>query len=61
MRTNTQNRISKPIAMIAIGYPGAPDTLPEPLAEREVAPRERKPLASIVFGARWGESYTGLA
>ena len=44
----------EPVAMMAIGYPGAAASLPEELAERERAPRSRKPLASFVFGARFG-------
>lgn len=43
------------IAALAIGYPGDPSSLPEPLRQREVAPRERKPLASFVMGAEWGK------
>jgi len=42
-----------PVAMIAVGYRGDPDTLPEPPRERERAPRERKELRDFVFGARW--------
>ena len=42
--------------MIAIGYPGDASSLPEALAEREAAPRERKALSSFVFGATWGEA-----
>ena len=44
----------EPMAAIALGYPGDADTLPEDLAEKEAAPRERKPLADWVFGERWG-------
>jgi nitroreductase len=36
-------------SVTAVGYFGDPDTLPHPLGEREVAPRERKPLHEIVF------------
>ncbi len=36
----------------AIGYLGDPDSLPERLNERELAPRTRKPLAEFVF-AEW--------
>jgi nitroreductase len=39
----------------AIGYVGEPDTLPEKLRERELAPRTRKPLSEIAFGGSWGE------
>jgi len=45
----------QPIAAIAIGFPGDPETLPEQLKQRELAARERKPLAEIVMGAKWGE------
>jgi len=44
----------EPVAAIALGYPGDPDTLPERYRQREMAPRERKPLAEIVFSERWG-------
>ncbi len=44
-----------PMAMIAIGYPGDPATLTEELQKREAAPRQRKPQAQFVFGAKWGE------
>jgi hypothetical protein len=42
--------------MIALGYLGDPDALPEKLRERERAPRSRKPLSDFVFTGRWGES-----
>lgn len=42
------------VAGIALGYPGDPASLPEPLREKEVAARERKPLASFVFAGKWG-------
>ena len=43
----------EPVAMVAVGHPGDPSTLPDPLGEREAAPRERKPLTAIAFGAGW--------
>jgi nitroreductase len=46
---------NNPLVMIALGYPGAPDLLPEPLRERELAPRTRKPLNEFVFEGRWQE------
>ncbi len=49
-----------PVAMIALGYLGDPGSLPAPLAERERQPRERKPLASFVFGAGWKEPFAKL-
>ncbi|HVA91018.1 MAG TPA: nitroreductase family protein [Chloroflexota bacterium] len=42
-----------PVAMIALGYPGSTDALPDPLRERELAPRSRKPLAEFVFDGKW--------
>ncbi|MCA9659044.1 MAG: nitroreductase family protein [Myxococcales bacterium] len=40
---------------VAVGYAGAPDSLPAELAERERAPRSRKPLEELVFADAWGE------
>jgi nitroreductase len=42
------------VAGIALGYPGDPASLPDQLREKEVAPRERKPLDSFVFTGKWG-------
>jgi nitroreductase len=42
------------VAGIALGYPGDPATLPDPLQQRELAPRERKRLDSFIFTGRWG-------
>ena len=42
-----------PVAAIALGYPGDPNSLPEDLRTRELAPRERKSLSSFVFGGKW--------
>ena len=44
------------VAGIALGYPGNPETLPERLRQRELAPRERKPLTKFVFSGRWGRT-----
>lgn len=38
------------VAVIAIGYLGDPDTLPEQMRTQEVAPRQRKDLKELVFG-----------
>jgi nitroreductase len=46
----------EPIAAIAIGYPGEPESLPEKLREREIAPRTRKPLSEFVMSGRWGHT-----
>jgi nitroreductase len=41
------------IAAIAIGYPGDPDSLPQPLRDREVAPRTRKSISQFVMSGSW--------
>lgn len=38
---------------LAIGYRANPDTLPEFLKERDIAPRQRKPLSEFVFTSQW--------
>jgi nitroreductase len=43
------------VAGFALGYPGDPSSLSDQMREREIAPRERKPLASFVFTGRWGQ------
>ena len=45
----------EPVAMIALGYLGDPNTLPETLRDREPSPRARKPFTEFVYGGRWGE------
>lgn len=39
---------------MAIGYKGDLTSLPDPLRERERAPRQRKPLSEFVFNGKWG-------
>lgn len=46
----------EPITAGAIGYPAAPDLLPDDLKQRELAPRARKPLAEFVFEHKFGET-----
>jgi nitroreductase len=41
---------------IAIGYQGDPTSLPENLRQRELMPRQRKPLSQFVFSGKWGNS-----
>jgi nitroreductase len=44
------------LTALAIGYAGDPERAGDPkLAERERTPRERRPLRSFVFAARFGE------
>src|SRR3989442_5939754 len=44
------------VAGIALGYPGDPQSLPEGLRKRELAPRERKPLTEFVFSGSLGQT-----
>jgi nitroreductase len=44
------------VAAMAIGYPGNPDSLPDPLKQRETAPRTRKPLSEFVNTGAWGHT-----
>ncbi len=46
----------EPVAAIALGYPGDPQSLPDKLRTRELAPRERKHIAKFVFTGRWGRT-----
>lgn len=39
---------------LAIGYQGDPATLTEAIRERDLAPRQRKPLHKFVFSGQWG-------
>lgn len=44
-----------PVTGFGLGYLGSPDILPEPLKQRELAERVRKPIGEIVF-SEWGKS-----
>jgi nitroreductase len=46
----------EPVAAMAIGYPGDPQSLPERLRDRELAPRTRKPLSEFVMIGGWGHT-----
>lgn len=46
----------EPIAAIAIGYPGNPESLPPMLKDRELAPRTRKPIREFVMTGNWGHT-----
>jgi nitroreductase len=39
---------------MAIGYQGDPMTLPDALKQRDLVPRQRKPLVQFVFSGKWG-------
>ncbi|HAX80143.1 MAG TPA: nitroreductase [Cyanobacteria bacterium UBA11372] len=45
-----------PVAAIALGYLGDPETLSERLQQREFAPRTRKPLEEFVFSTTWNQA-----
>jgi nitroreductase len=49
------------IAAIAIGHPGDPNSLPQPLKDRELAPRTRKPLSEFVMSGHWGHTASFVA
>jgi nitroreductase len=42
------------LTALAIGYAADPDSAPEKLKARDLAPRTRKPLAEFVFSGDWG-------
>jgi nitroreductase len=44
-----------PVAMMAIGYPGDPASLPEDLRAKDLAPRQRRPIREFVFGGKFGQ------
>jgi nitroreductase len=46
----------EPVAAMAIGYLGDPQSLPERLRDRELAPRTRKPLSEFVMTRGWGHT-----
>lgn len=45
----------EPVAAIALGYLGDPQTQPENLKQRDLAPRQRKSLDSFVFSGSWNQ------
>ncbi len=45
----------EPVAMIAVGYAGDSQALPEYLKQRELAPRRRNPISTFVFSGDWGK------
>ena len=44
------------LTVIAVGYIGNPETLPENLKHREVQDRTRKELSEIIFSGKFGET-----
>lgn len=47
----------EPVAVLAVGYRGEAEQLPEELAERERAPRSRRPQGEFVFSGGWEQSW----
>jgi nitroreductase len=45
-----------PLAMLAIGYPGDPESLPEELRAKDLASRQRRPIREFVFGGKFGQA-----
>jgi nitroreductase len=45
----------EPVAAFVIGYPGDPESLPEPYLSRERNTRTRKPLSEFVMSGNWGQ------
>lgn len=43
----------QPVAMIAVGYKGNPEDMPEELRSRDKAVRKRKPRSELVFRGGW--------
>jgi nitroreductase len=46
----------EPAVVIAVGYLGRPDALPESLRTKELAPRTKRPLEEVVFESTWGRT-----
>lgn len=46
----------EPLTMMAIGYMGDPNALPDDYRDRDLADRSRKPLADFVFTGKWGDA-----
>jgi len=46
----------EPVAMMAVGYLGDADLLPEKLRKMELAPGNRLPMNELVFDGRWGQA-----
>lgn len=44
----------EPATAVTIGYAGDPQSLSDGLRQRELAPRNRKPLKEFVFTGQWG-------
>jgi nitroreductase len=45
-----------PMTMLAVGYAGDANILPDDLKTRELAERKRKPIGELFFAGTWGNS-----
>lgn len=45
------------MTIVAVGYPGSPESLPPDLQEREKMPQDRLPLVNLVADDRWGPEH----
>ena len=46
----------QPLTGLAIGYLGESSVLPDVYRQRDLASRQREPLAEFVFGGQWGKA-----
>jgi nitroreductase len=44
------------VAAIALGYQGDPESLPDDVRQKELAPRTRRASESFVFTGKWGQT-----
>nr|WP_294840950.1 nitroreductase family protein [uncultured Methylotenera sp.] len=49
------------MAMMSVGHPADIATLEGDILARETAPRTRKPLSELFFGATWGQPVPGVS
>ena len=49
------------VAGVAMGYPADPNTLPDPLKQRALAPRSRKAVDEFAFAGKWGDAMAPLS
>lgn len=45
------------VTVLTLAYPGSPDGLPPDLRQRELAPRQRRPVAEFSYSGRWGRPF----
>ncbi len=45
------------VTLLALGYRGLPDALPDHLRAKEIAPQQRKEVRDFLFDGEWGKRY----